>query len=212
MSNRYKAGLITEMKLLLKQIDKDYKTKSELYRGDSFQCLVNNTVDALRIALIIKTAIRGMNPNELGAGTKKATAKKKSMLYPIWLFDARIAIGIGKVDLEMKRITTSNGAAFELSGRLLDELKNTRTRFGIATKDLYHAELHTAAILLDAIVTKTSALQCKVIEMKLQGHTETEIAGEFKIMQSAVNQRSVSGNWNAILVFVQRFEKIYGHD
>ena len=70
-------------------------------------------------------------------------------------------------------------------------------------------ELETESILLDALISRTTALQCEVINLKLLGYTEMEIARQLKIMQSAVNQRSISGNWNAIEAMVKRFEIIY---
>jgi hypothetical protein len=53
-------------------------------------------------------------------------------------------------------------------------------------------------------------LQCEVINLKLLEYTEIEIARKLKINQSAVNQRSIAGNWGAIHSAVKRFAKIYG--
>ncbi|MFM9986257.1 MAG: hypothetical protein ACKVOK_13545 [Flavobacteriales bacterium] len=213
MSAGEKEWLFKSLKLRLKGLDKDYNSKSELYRGDSFQCLVDNPKDALRVALIIKTFIRCLNPNEIvDVTTRDKPETAKSMVSPVWIFDARMAIGIGEVDLEMKHVATSNGVAFQLSGEQLDHLKNTRMRLAIAAMDEYFDELATESVLLDAIITKTSALQCEVISLKLLGYTEMAIAKRLKIRQSAVNQRSIAGNWNAINAMVERFEKIYGDE
>jgi hypothetical protein len=194
----------------LKQLDKEYDMRSEMYRGDSFQCLVKNPANALRVALIIKTFIRSSNPSERGDLTKKTrTLYTVPMMFPVWIFDARIAVGIGKVDRVIKTLGTAGGEAFLLSGHLLDELKSTKQSFGIGTKDDQTQELQTEALLLDHIISRTTALQCEVIMWKLQNHTEMEIAKKLKIHQSAVNQRSNSAGWNAISAVIKRFEQIY---
>jgi hypothetical protein len=71
----------------------------EIYRGDSFQ-LVTEDTEALEIALIIKAAIR----------------KHKEL-------DVRISIGIGEIEYRSKKVTESNGSAFINSGEQFQELK-----------------------------------------------------------------------------------------
>jgi hypothetical protein len=210
MSNENKLWLYEGIKGTLKKIDKDYNTRSETYRGDSFQCLVNNPKDALRVALIIRTFIRSLNPSESHEVKSLVNpGRKTNILYPIWLTDVRMAIGIGNVDLEMKKISTSDGEAFQLSGRMLDELKNSKQRFSIASGDKYKDEFKIESALLDNILNRTTALQCEVINLKLLGYTEIEIAKKIQIQQAAVNQRSVSGAWNVINQMVNYFENIY---
>lgn len=197
----------------LKQWDKNFKMRSETFRGDSFQCLIDKPALALRIVLIQKTFIRSLNPSELYnvINQKKPLAQKKVML-PTWIFDARIAIGIGNVENLSNRLASSGGEAFQLSGQLLDTIKNKKQSIAIATNDKFQDELETEFKLLDAIISKTSALQCQVILQKLLGHTEHQIAEKLNIQQSAVNQRSTNGNWNAIETMLNRFEKIYSHE
>ena len=68
------------------------------------------------------------------------------------------------------------------------------------------------AVFLDAILSKATALQCEVINLKLLRNTELEIAEILGVRQSAVNQRSSAGGWNAIAAGVNRFRKIYGNN
>lgn len=195
----------------LKELAGEYKFKSEFFRGDSFQCYLTNTEQALRIALMIKTYIRSINPSASHILTRvNNPIKRKSVLLPLQIVDARVALGIGDAVLR-NDLAISEGVAFELSGRLLDELKNRKQSFGIASDDMNNDELATEAILLDALLGKNTALQCEVINWKLNGFNETEIANKLNINQSAVNQRSRSGNWNAIEAMVNRFETIYNN-
>jgi len=71
----------------------------EIYRGDSFQ-LVVDPIDALEIALLIKATIKG----------NKA-------------LDVRMAIGVGTVDYTADKVTESNGNAFVNSGECFEGLK-----------------------------------------------------------------------------------------
>lgn len=71
----------------------------EIYRGDSFQLVVDPR-DALEIALLIKATIK----------------QHKSL-------DVRMAIGIGNVDYSADKVTESNGIAFVNSGECFEGLK-----------------------------------------------------------------------------------------
>lgn len=210
LSVEQKSWLTKALKRTLKIWDTDFNMKSELYRGDSFQCLINNPLHALRVALLIKTYIKSLNPSEVyDIYQRKNPSNPKTILNTQWLFDARISIGIGTVDLEMKSVATSDGEAFHLSGRLLDEIKGSKQTIAIGTDDEKNDELETEIMLLDNIISRLTALQCEVINLKLLYNTEVKIANILRIQQSAVNQRSNSGGWHAIDKMVKRFEYIY---
>ena len=210
MSIEHRNWLINQIADALKQWNKDFGMRSETFRGDSFQSMVKNPADALKMALIQKTFIRSLNPSDVYEVHKKDNPSiKRNIIYPFGIFDARIAIGIGDVDKSTSRLTSSSGKAFQLSGQLLDKMKSKKQALAIATDDKFNDELETEIILLDALISKTTALQCEVINQKLLGYTEMEIAKQLQIMQSAVNQRSNSGNWKAIDSMIKRFEKIY---
>ena len=209
----YRDWLFNQIAGALKQWNNDYGMRSETFRGDSFQCLVKNPADVLRLALLQKTFIRSLNPSDLyEVHNKNKVSGKRVVFFPTWIFDARIAIGIGNIDTIKNSLAASGGKAFQLSGHLLDNMKRRKQSFAIATDDEFNDELETEFILLDAIVSRTTALQCEVINLKLLGYTEIEIARRLDIRQSAVNQRSNSGNWNAIESMIKRFEKIYNNE
>lgn len=205
-----KALLYKSIKDVLGRTDEDFDSKSEMFRGDSFQCLIPKPKDTLRIALIIKTYIRSLNVSELHK--VKSTSfpeKKRSIIYPLWMFDVRMAVGIGSVVTPIKGLGTADGLAFEMSGRMLDELKDSRQKFAITSMDRFKSELKMESALLDAIISRTTALQCEVIYYKLLHYTETQISKKLQIEQAAVNQRSVSGSWNVISKMVDYFENLY---
>ena len=211
MENDMRLELFNLIKNSLKIWDKDYHMKSEMFRGDSFQCLLKLPFISLRLALIIKTYVRSLNPIDFYDVKKVNSNQEKKMHQTNWLFDVRIGLGIGEVDSETKTLANSNGEAFHLSGSALDELKDSKQHLAVKTNDEFREEWETSIILLDAIMSKTSALQCQVLNLKLLGYTEIQIAQRLDVGQSAINQRSVSGNWNAINAMVKRFENVYAH-
>ena len=79
----------------------------EIYRGDSFQLVVDPR-DALEIALLIKASIK----------------QNKAL-------DVRMAIGVGTVDYTADKVTESNGNAFVNSGEFFEGLK--KQTLGIQT-------------------------------------------------------------------------------
>ena len=200
--------LFSEIQKNLKGWNKDFKMKSETFRGDSFQSLLLPTA-ALRMALIQKTFIRSLSLVDVVDPKQAARGKARKMLFPKVLYDARMAIGIGPIENNTKSLASAGGTAFELSGQLLDSMKGRKQSLAIATNDGYQDELATECTLLDALLSKTTPAQCEVIRYKLMGFTELHIAEDLEIAQSAVNQRSNGGAWNAIDTMLRRFEKIY---
>ena len=91
----------------------------EIYRGDSFQGIISKYQDSLKIALRIKSLINKV--------------KSKDQKTSSTLADVKIAIGIGAFDYKGDSIAESNGQAFQLSGRTLDEMKNDSRKIRLKT-------------------------------------------------------------------------------
>ncbi|MBX9851768.1 MAG: hypothetical protein K2X86_08425 [Cytophagaceae bacterium] len=206
MSKELREILYKEFEKYLKHLgkkDKDFK--GETNQGDWFQVMVKDPVKALKYALLIRSYLRSFG-EELK--NKKVAGLKKKL--SVGLIDARVAIGVGGVDFISDRLGNSDGPAFRISGRQLEKIKKTNSAL---TGEMENAispneELKTMFLLLDFIFSKTTSLQCQVIHRKLQGLKEAEIAKEFNILQSAVNQRSSAAGWNVIEATINRFENI----
>jgi hypothetical protein len=87
---------------ILKKVFKKYGSEPnqwEIFRGDSFQIEIP-VEQALEAVFLIKATIKQCKP-----------------------LDVRIAIGIGKKTYTSKKITESNGNAFERSGECFENLK-----------------------------------------------------------------------------------------
>ena len=87
--------------------------KCEIFRGDSFQILVEKAELALEVAVLIR------------AGLKMNTPENSKIIW-----DARVAIGVGEIEFIDDKVITSDGEAFKYSGRAFDELiKNAQFRY-----------------------------------------------------------------------------------
>lgn len=81
----------------------------ELYRGDSFQLLVEDPALAIYIAILLRAGLIYNTPDTSDG---------------VW--DARISVGIGSIDFISENIVTSDGEAFLLSSTQLDNIGKRR--------------------------------------------------------------------------------------
>jgi uncharacterized membrane-anchored protein YhcB (DUF1043 family) len=204
-SSLYEEKVLQEVLDTLKQefeaITQEYKQEEvrlQIYRGDSFQGIIKNPEDALKIALQIKTAINRIHFKE----TLKNKAYSK-------IADFKIAIGIGEQDLEREAISESNGPAFQFSGRSLDEMKteNRKTKLKTDSEEI-NDEFNTSLLLLDTITDKWSTASAEVVYYLLKDLKEREVAAAIDISQSAVNQRKKAAGWDAISVLLDRYRAV----
>lgn len=173
--------------------DLQLKAKFELYRGDSFQIMLDAPVHALLLTLLIRTYLQG-----------KVTFPSQTSKN-----DARIAIGIGKVSNKASTLAESDGEAFLFSGRLLDGMKKLPNRIALkSTRKLLNDEMEINLVLLEAIISKWTTAQAEAIYYKLQNYTEVTIAELLKIKQPTVNERSKAASWTAVERLLKRYQAL----
>ncbi len=195
------ASVLNKLKKEFDEIQQSSRAQDirfNIFRGDSFQGIIHDPKNALRIALQIKAAVNQIHPEE----TKKNRTYSK-------VADFRIALGIGSIDFERDSISESNGQAFHFSGRTLDEMKNENQRTKIKTEnEEINAEFNTSFFLLDMLIEKWSTASAEVVYYSLKGLKEREIAEKINVSQSAVNQRKKASGWEAISRLVDRYEQV----
>lgn len=174
--------------LLLEEIRSErqekWLLKPEIYRGDSFQGILENPEDALKMAMLARVLMRSNAP---GA-------------------DLRVAIGIGTTNLITDRPGTSDGEAFRLSGRLSDQMRERHARIAFALPTPVPF-LDAAMDLLETLMDRWTVPQCEVIHRLLMQESITQIAGKLAISQSAVSQRVASAKWWAIESLLNSYPK-----
>lgn len=189
--------VIAALKKEFKEVEKTSGNKSKnfkIYRGDSFQGIIENPEDALLTALQLKTTVVAIVTREKG---KMREA------------DLKLAIGIGTKDFEGESIEESNGQAFQFSGRSLDLMKNEfrKTRLKTPNENI-NGEFDASFYLLDTITDRWGPASAEVVYYLLKGWKESKIAEEIGISQSAVNQRKKAAGWDAIKALLDRYKNI----
>lgn len=163
----------------------------EIYRGDSFQGLLEDPAEALEVALVIRGCLRANQPG--GSDTP---------------WDARIAIGIGAIDQKPERTPEGTGEAYTRSGPLLDSLKSDqRLRIRSPWEDV-DREVNTGGALLDAVLAKWTPAQAETFLELVRGRSRKEIAEDFGISQAAVHYRVKGAGWTAVHRFLKRYRSL----
>jgi len=194
-----------------------YNFNYQIFRGDSFQAILQNPSKSLEVALIIRAFLISqpyLTSDSLNQNLDPHSGEKKRSL-PIpgakKQYDVRIAIGIGSVDFyNLNNIGQSDGAAFRMSGYRLDEMKMRKQNLSIVTpEEDYNNELDVECAFIDAIVAKWTREQSLSVLYALQGMNQYQMAEKLDRSQSGISQRlSKAGYW-AISKMIMRFnEKI----
>ncbi|MEO0897281.1 MAG: SatD family protein [Bacteroidota bacterium] len=175
----------------IKEEEKAVKKSFEIFRGDSFQGLLNDPGPALRLALKIRL---------------KLIADKEKMHPNDW--DARIAIGIGEVSYQAEYVSTSDGPAFRYSGPILDEMKR-EDRIKITSFDAeFNEEMKVSCSLLDAVSSRWTSRQAAVMLEAMKGLKQGEIAAKLGISQPAISKMLTISHWDALESMMKRYETL----
>ncbi|HEX3933924.1 MAG TPA: hypothetical protein VHW43_04545 [Puia sp.] len=163
----------------------------EFYRGDSFQVFIDKTERALLLALACRA---------LAIGFIEDAAP---------IFDIRVSIGIGKVNVPVVNLGMSKGEAFVLSGRKLDTLKEEGRRLAIVSGD-HKADIGFDILsnYIDSIFKKMTPRQADVIVELLNGVSQQELAGTLNKSKSTISELAAAGRWPEIERLLQQYEEL----
>jgi hypothetical protein len=155
---------------------------AEIFRGDSFQLLFEDTNETLKRSIQLRCWFK-----------QYTEEKQKDML------DARISIGFGGIDYFGKSVLDADGEAFHLSGRAFDDMKTTHDYFQVSTSNSQlNEQLGVILNLVNIIISGWTKNQAEAIFLLLEGKTQQQMADELKIAQSAVNNRIKLARWKEI--------------
>lgn len=164
--------------------DFDWVFPPEIYRGDSFQCVLKTPTNVLKLAVLARAIMR--------------VHSEKT--------DLRIAIGIGAADGLTDKAGTSDGEAFRLSGHLADNIRQQKARIGIVLSQ--PSEPMAASLdLLETIIGNWTSAQSEVTAALLQSENVIKLSERLSISQSAVSQRISASKWWAVNHFLETFPK-----
>ena len=159
---------LTPLKKELNAIGKTPKTW-EIYRGDSFQVVINKAEDALLIAMKIKAslkAVKGIN--------------------------VRMAIGIGKRTYNAAKVTESNGTAFVNSGEKFEMLKQEKQDLAIKSdSDQFDYEMNLYLKLALVAMNNWTVNTAEIVSVAMENpdKSQQQLGKMVGIKQSAISTR-----------------------
>ena len=184
---------------LFKDLSIHFNAYGRIIKGDYIECVIPESGEGLRVALAIKSYIKSINLDAV-------PYNRNNRAKQFFIHGIRLAIGFGTLDRFSPNEGVIDGEAIYFAGREISGestynkerivIKNTLF-FNSANENLNRVFLPMLS-LLDVLLAKATARQCKVLYLKLLNYPETEIAKLLGIGQSAVNQHSTSIGWNAI--------------
>jgi len=166
----------------------------EIYRGDSFQGLVEPEW-ALLAATILRARLRAVRL----AGSPRGGA-----------LDARIAIGIGSAEHQAARVVESDGEAYRFSGRALDEMARAKetSRLRVEGRSV-PAQVHITVQLLDAIISAWSvaAAESAFLALTETDRTQADMAKRQGVSQPAVSQRLQAARFDNVQELLELYAR-----
>ena len=151
----------------------------EIYSGDSFQLRANDPTQALIIALTLKAAMKCL---------PKA--------------DVRMAVGIGNVAHEARKITQSNGEAFIYSGERMEQLSKDRMDIAIRTPwEDFDKEMNLYLRFAQAAMKNWTTNTAEVVWLAITNPEKSQeaLGKKIGIKQNAVSSRLKRANYDLLL-------------
>jgi len=158
--------------------------KPEIFQGDSLQGFTaKNRELALQAGLLIIAMLKAKG------------------------FDIRISIGLGNTTFASGKSLTSDGTAFQHSGRNMEELKKKKLILAAESdNEQWNAEWEVHCVTINYLLERWTVQQAEAIVETLLGSTQQVAAKKLHIHQSAVQQRLKAAAWPVVQTILKRFE------
>ena len=181
--------LVDELDNIIQDLKRLSSLRCEMYRGDSFQVLVDDVKYCLEIAVLIRL------------GLKKSNLLKNGKL------DTRMAIGVGDVSYEHEQVILSDGEAFRLSGRTFDKLNKRRLLIATNINNV-DEPLNVMLAFIDELLKGLSHTQSKYLyDSLLYNMSQMELANVYNTSQPNIAKHLKSAKENLFRLFFDFAEK-----
>lgn len=169
------------------------EAKLDMFRGDSWQLLVEDPGKSLRVALYVRASFKAR-----------------------FQADTSVSIGIGSIEkLEENDLSLSLGDAFSRSGRALDRLYKPKIRKHLMALSTSEESRNLPSWpelvvrMCDALVKSWTQPQAEVVSYSLLRLTQEQVAQKLreKKSQQAVGRMLGRANWPVLEEVVEVFEK-----
>nr|WP_320058618.1 hypothetical protein [uncultured Bacteroides sp.] len=183
--------LLTTLKNIVTEINENISPiEMEIFRGDSFQIVIPDVLNALKIALLIRS---GLQKNTL------ETMK----------WDARVSLGIGKVEFEANSIVQSDGEAFHNSGRQFDEMGKAEKMALRTPWEGFNNEFTVSTAFADELISSWSIVQAEAIYYwLLKNVSQRELAEMLQKSPQTINKRLLTANYGLIELYLNRYQQL----
>ena len=191
-----RSRLIETLKEALETVREPHHIEYDLYRGDSFQVVVPSAPAAALVAIIIRSKL-------ISHSTK--TSKT---------WDVRISIGIGGITYRGERITESDGPAFLLSGKGMDELSKKNRRLIItAPWEKADRSLSLVTRFVDDIISNWSRYSAETAFYNLvYNESQSVLAERLGKSQSTINNRIATAKLELVKAYIQHVKEYISYE
>lgn len=163
----------------------------EIFRGDGFQIRIPNATVGMLCAITVRAWLRS---HKVGADSRP--------------LDARLGVGIGRREFETKDLATSDGEAYRLSGRLLDNLHKGRLAVITPWHEI-NEELKLSTAFADDIVSSWTVRQSSVILQALLARgSHGLITQELGVTKQMLDKTLKSAKEPLIKAYIHRYEEL----
>ena len=178
LDNEKRQELITATDKLLK-LWVGKPTDAEIFRGDSYQLVMDNIGDAIKKSV------------QLICWFKKYSETNIKL-------SSRISVGIGKIAYRGKSVLDSDGEAFHQSGRYFDKMNAGEVLVIKTTNQEINQQVAIILSFINLFINQWNAKQAEVIYLACEGYTQTRTAEALNIQQGAVNNRLKVAKWKEV--------------
>jgi len=181
--------LIEEVYKIIQEMQILSPIKCEMYRGDSFQVMVDDVKCCLEVAILIRLGLKRSNLLEHGK------------------LDARMAIGVGDISYEHEQVILSDGEAFRLSGRTFEKLNKKRLLISTNINNV-DEPLNVMLAFIDELLKGLSYTQSKYLyDSLLYNMSQMELANVYNTSQPNIAKHLKSAKENLFRLFFDFAEK-----
>lgn len=182
-----RAELLDALKDALETVRDTHRADYDIYRGDSFQMVVPSAPAAALVAVIIRS---------------KLLSRSRSKSRP---WDTRVSIGLGDITYRGERVTESDGPAFLLSGKGMEELNERHRRLIVkAPWEQADRSLSLVTRFADDIISNWSQYSAETAFYSLvYNESQSVLAKRLGKSQSTINTRISTARLDLINAYIE---------
>lgn len=188
---KYRDFLLKSIREIADELSVIEPLRIEMFRGDSFQAVIDSPENAMKIAVLLRAGLKGHTPKE---------CKKP--------WDARLSIGVGTISYHADNTVLSDGEAFQYSGRTLDEMGKRRLVVKTRWADV-NEELQVSGAFADEVISSWSVPQSQAAYQALLYNTsQKEIAHKFQKSAQNISKLLGAAKVNLVQMYIDRYHKL----